>query len=133
MITIFAPAGIGEVSPGTDLAPVLLAAIDADPAGPLRDGDILVVTSKIISKAEGRIEPASRRAELITSESTRTIARRGETRIVRTENGLDDRCCGDRQLQPRCRIDPALAARPGRQCSGYSASGWPRRPDSAWE
>ena len=72
MITIFAPAGIEEVSPGTDLAPLLLAAIDADPAGPLRDGDILVVTSKIISKAEGRIEPASRRAELITSESTRT-------------------------------------------------------------
>ena len=88
MITIFAPAGIGEVSPGTDLAPLVLAAIDADPAGPLRDGDILVVTSKIISKAEGRIEPASRRAELITSESTRTIARRGETRIVRTGTGL---------------------------------------------
>jgi coenzyme F420-0:L-glutamate ligase / coenzyme F420-1:gamma-L-glutamate ligase len=88
VITIFAPAGIGEVSPGTDLAPVILAAVDADPAGPLRDGDILVVTSKIMSKAEGRTEPASRRAELITSESTRTIARRGETRIVRTRNGL---------------------------------------------
>jgi coenzyme F420-0:L-glutamate ligase len=88
VITIFAPTGIEEVSPGTDLAPALLAAIDTDPAGPLRDGDILVVTSKIISKAEGRIEPASRRAELITSESTRTIARRGETRIVRTRTGL---------------------------------------------
>jgi len=62
VITILAPAGIGEVSPGTDLAPVLLAAIDDDPAGPLRDGDIVVVTSKIISKAEDRIEPASRRA-----------------------------------------------------------------------
>jgi coenzyme F420-0:L-glutamate ligase/coenzyme F420-1:gamma-L-glutamate ligase len=76
------------VVPDTDLAAVILAAVNADPAGPLRDGDILVVTSKIISKAEGRIEPAARRAELITSETRRTIARRGETRIVRTRTGL---------------------------------------------
>jgi coenzyme F420-0:L-glutamate ligase len=88
MISIFAPAGIGEVVAGTDLATLILAAIEADTLGPLRDGDIVVVTSKIISKAEGRIAPASRRAELITSESRRTVARRGETRIVRTHGGL---------------------------------------------
>jgi len=88
MITIFAPGGIGEVAPGTDLATAILAATAADPNGPLHDGDIVVVTSKIISKAEGRIEPASRRAELITSETQRTVARRGETRIVRTHGGL---------------------------------------------
>ena len=88
MITIFAPGGIGEVEAGTDLATTILAAIDADPRGPLRDGDIIVVTSKIISKSEGRIEPASRRAELIISETRRTVARRGETRIVRTHDGL---------------------------------------------
>jgi coenzyme F420-0:L-glutamate ligase/coenzyme F420-1:gamma-L-glutamate ligase len=52
------------------------------------DGDIVGVTSKIISKAEGRIAPAARRAELITAESRRTVARRGETRIVRTRGGL---------------------------------------------
>jgi coenzyme F420-0:L-glutamate ligase len=88
VITIFAPAGIGEVTPSTDLAEVILPAINADPAGPLRDDDIVVVTSKIISKAEGRIEPATRRTEMITLEARRTVARRGETRIVRTRAGL---------------------------------------------
>jgi coenzyme F420-0:L-glutamate ligase / coenzyme F420-1:gamma-L-glutamate ligase len=88
VITIFAPGGIGEVTPGADIATAILAAMDADPLGPLCDGDIVVVTSKIISKAQGRIEPASRRTELITSETRRTVARRGETRIVRTRDGL---------------------------------------------
>jgi coenzyme F420-0:L-glutamate ligase len=88
VITIFAPGGIGEVTPGADIATAILTAMDADPLGPLCDGDIVVVTSKIISKAQGRIEPASRRAELITSETRRTVARRGETRIVRTRDGL---------------------------------------------
>jgi coenzyme F420-0:L-glutamate ligase / coenzyme F420-1:gamma-L-glutamate ligase len=88
VITIFAPAGIGEIKTGTDLAAVILAAIEADPLGPLRDGDVVVITSKIISKAESRQQPASRRAELITSETRRTVARRGETRIVRTHGGL---------------------------------------------
>jgi coenzyme F420-0:L-glutamate ligase/coenzyme F420-1:gamma-L-glutamate ligase len=88
VIMIFAPAGIGEIVAGTDLATAIVAAMDADPLGPLRDDDIVVVTSKIISKAEGRIEPASRRIELITSQTQRTVARRGETRIVRTHDGL---------------------------------------------
>ena len=88
VITIFAPGRVGEVTPGADIAAMILAAVDADPRGPLRDGDIVVVTSKIISKAQGRIEPASRRTELIISETRRTVARRGETRIVRTRDGL---------------------------------------------
>jgi len=87
-IRIFAPAGIGEVVAGTDLATAIVTATAADSLGPLRDGDIVIVTSKIISKAEGRIQPASQRAELITSESRRTVARRGDTRIVRTHGGL---------------------------------------------
>jgi coenzyme F420-0:L-glutamate ligase / coenzyme F420-1:gamma-L-glutamate ligase len=87
-IMIFAPAGFGEVMPGTDLGVVILAAIEADPRGPLQDGDVVVVTSKIISKAEGRVEQGSRRAELIGTETRRTVARRGETRIVRTYAGL---------------------------------------------
>jgi coenzyme F420-0:L-glutamate ligase len=88
MISIFAPSGVAEVVTGTDLAKAILAATEADSLGPLRDGDIVVVTSKIISKAEGRSAPAARRAEMITSESRRTVARRGETRIVRTQGGL---------------------------------------------
>jgi len=88
VISIFAPAGIGEVVAGTDLATAIVTATAANSLGPLNDGDIVVVTSKIISKAEGRIQPASQRAELITSESRRTVARRGDTRIVRTHVGL---------------------------------------------
>ena len=88
VITIFAPGGIGEIAAGTDLGTAILTAMDADPLGPLREGDIIVVTSKIISKSQGRIEPASRRSELIISQTRRTVARRGETRIVRTQDGL---------------------------------------------
>ena len=88
VITIFAPDGIEEIVAGSDLAAIIVEAIAADPLGPLLDGDIVVVTSKIISKAEGRVEEASRRAEMISSETKRTLARRGETRIVRTHNGL---------------------------------------------
>ena len=56
--------------------------------GPLRDGDIVVVTSKIISKAEGRIAERHRRDDLVRAESVRTLARRGATKIVRTHHGL---------------------------------------------
>ncbi|MCW2802630.1 MAG: coenzyme F420-0:L-glutamate ligase [Propionibacteriaceae bacterium] len=88
MISIFAPEGIGEVTADTDLAAVIVDAVAADPAGPLTDGDILVVTSKIVSKAEARRLPAEHRMEAILAESTATVARRGPMRIVRTRHGL---------------------------------------------
>jgi len=88
VISIFAPAGIGEVTPGTDLADAIIGAVAADPAGPLQSGDIVVVTSKVISKAEGRYAPAEDRELAIAAETVRTVARRGDTRIVRTRHGL---------------------------------------------
>ena len=88
MITIFAPGGIGEVTAETDLPGVLIDAVQHDPAGPLADGDILVVTSKILSKAEGRTAPEETRDQVIAAETGRTVARRGPTRIVRTRTGL---------------------------------------------
>ena len=88
MISIFAPDGIGEVTADIDLPGVLLAAVQGDPAGPLADGDILVVTSKILSKAEGRAAPEEARDQVITAETLRTVACRGSTRIVRTRTGL---------------------------------------------
>jgi coenzyme F420-0:L-glutamate ligase / coenzyme F420-1:gamma-L-glutamate ligase len=88
VMTIFAPAGIGDVQLGTDLGAVILTAIEADPRGPLQDGDVVVVTSKIISKADGHVGPASQRAELISSETRHTVARRGVTSIARTYGGL---------------------------------------------
>lgn len=85
---IFAPEGIGEVDPHTALADVIVQAVAACAEGPLQSGDILVVTSKIISKHEGRIIPADDRQDAITAESVRTVAQRGETRIVETRHGL---------------------------------------------
>ncbi|HEY3735009.1 MAG TPA: coenzyme F420-0:L-glutamate ligase [Streptosporangiaceae bacterium] len=82
-ISITGLAGLPEVTPGTDLAELIEAA-----APDLRDGDILVVTSKIVSKAEGRILRADDREQAIDAESVRLVAQRGPTRIVETRHGL---------------------------------------------
>ena len=74
--------GIPEVEPGTDLA-----ALIAGTAGDLRDGDIVVVTSKIVSKAEGRVVRGDRQ-DAIDAETVRVVARRGDARIVETRQGL---------------------------------------------
>ena len=94
MITVFAPAGIGEVVEGQDLAPLVTDAVAADPEGPLRPGDIVVVTSKIVSKAEGRRLPAVDRERAISHESVATVAWRGPMRIVRTRLGLVQAAAG---------------------------------------
>jgi len=83
--------GIGEITPGTDLAEAIAAA-----APWLRDGDILVVTSKVVSKAEGRLadvpadgpERDAAREALLATETARPVARRGATRIVQTHHGF---------------------------------------------
>jgi coenzyme F420-0:L-glutamate ligase/coenzyme F420-1:gamma-L-glutamate ligase len=88
VITIFAPGAIGEVAAGTDLADLVVTAVAADPQGPLRAGDVVVVTSKIISKADGLVRAASEREAVIAEQTERTVARRGPTSIVRTRHGL---------------------------------------------
>ncbi len=80
-ITVTGVPGLPEVTAGADLARLISDAAD------LRDGDILVVTSKIISKAEGRVIRADREAA-IDAETVRVVARRGRTRIVETRHGL---------------------------------------------
>ncbi|MEV8365060.1 coenzyme F420-0:L-glutamate ligase [Streptomyces niveus] len=76
-------AGLPEVRAGDDLAKLIVA------AGPgLVDGDILLVTSKIVSKAEGRIIEAPDREAAIDAETVRVVARRGPLRIVETRQGL---------------------------------------------
>ncbi len=87
-LSVVALGGIGEVRAGDDLAALVLAAVEADPVGPLRDGDVLVVTSKVVSKSEGRTVPAAEREAAITEAAVHTLARRGPTRIVRTRAGL---------------------------------------------
>lgn len=93
-LLVFAPAGVGEVQPGDDLAAMLLTACTQDPDGPLRDGDVLVVTSKVVSKAEGRSRAGEDREAAITDETLRTVARRGPTRIVQNAQGLVQAAAG---------------------------------------
>ncbi|MFJ2440816.1 coenzyme F420-0:L-glutamate ligase [Streptomyces sp. NPDC087658] len=76
-------AGLPEVQPGDDLVKLIVT------AGPgLADGDILLVTSKIVSKAEGRIVEAADREAAIDAETVRVVARRGTLRIVENRQGL---------------------------------------------
>lgn len=86
-LELWAPEGIGEVRPGDDLARLVGDAAAADPRG-CRAGDILVVTSKIVSKAEGRVVAASDREAAITAETVRVVATRGATRIVENRLGI---------------------------------------------
>jgi coenzyme F420-0:L-glutamate ligase len=91
-IEILPVLGIGELRPGDDLAQVI-----ADQAPPLQDGDVLVVTSKAVSKVEGRLivldtaDPEAReeaRQAAIDAETVRVVADRGTLRIVETRHGL---------------------------------------------
>lgn len=91
-LQVVALAGLGEIAPGTDLA-AGIADLAPDLAWPdgsrgLQDGDVVVITSKIVSKAEGRIVAAASREEAIDAEAVRAVARRGPTRIVQTRHGL---------------------------------------------
>ena len=90
-IEILPVLGIGELRPGDDLAAVIVEHAQ------LQDGDVLVVTSKAVSKVEGRLihldsaDPAVREAarqSAIDAETARVVARRGALRIVQTHHGL---------------------------------------------
>ncbi|WP_104163999.1 coenzyme F420-0:L-glutamate ligase [Cryobacterium sp. N22] len=90
-LEVFVLPGIGEVRAGDDLAAIIAAA--AGPAASrLADGDILAVTSKIVSKAEGRQMAATDREQAIADETVRVVATRahpgGVTRIVENRQGL---------------------------------------------
>ncbi|MFD4602179.1 coenzyme F420-0:L-glutamate ligase [Streptomyces sp. NPDC058464] len=80
---VWALPGIPEVQQGDDLAKLIAA---AEPG--LADGDVVIVTSKIVSKAEGRIVEAADREAAIDAETVRVVARRGPLRIVENRQGL---------------------------------------------
>jgi len=73
--------GIGEVAPGTDIGELICRSTT------LLDGDVVVVTSKIVSKALG-LATTRDKDEVIAERTARVVARRGPTRIVRTHQGL---------------------------------------------
>ncbi|MFI9784924.1 coenzyme F420-0:L-glutamate ligase [Kitasatospora sp. NPDC051984] len=74
--------GLPEIAEGDDIAELIAK------AGEFEDGDILAITSKIVSKAEGRLLHADDREAAIDAETVRVVARRGPVRIVENRNGL---------------------------------------------
>ena len=85
MITVLPVEGMPEVRPGDEIADLVIASID------LRQHDIVVVTQKIVSKAEGRLETVADdegRMRLIERESVRVLRRRDELVISETQQGF---------------------------------------------
>ena len=87
--TVLAVEGLPEVRPGDDVAALVAAAVE------LADGDVVVVTSKVLSKAEGRLVPVppgqdreTVRQAAVAAETVRVVARRGGTVVAQNRNGL---------------------------------------------
>jgi dehydro coenzyme F420 reductase / coenzyme F420-0:L-glutamate ligase / coenzyme F420-1:gamma-L-glutamate ligase len=80
---VTAPDGVAEIEPGDDLGAVVASALPD-----LRDGDIVVLASKVVSKAEGRIVAGTDRSAAIADETVREVARRGDTVIAQTRHGF---------------------------------------------
>lgn len=80
-LEVLAPDGAPEVAEGDDLASLVSGLVE------LVDGDVVVVTSKVVSKSEGLVRAGDRDAAL-TDETVRVVARRGHTTIVRNRLGL---------------------------------------------
>ncbi|HJG79271.1 MAG TPA: coenzyme F420-0:L-glutamate ligase [Brevibacterium senegalense] len=101
LLTAYAVPGIGRVRPGTDLGRELVGAIRAGGLD-LKDGDVVVVASKIVAKAEGALASAGSRAELealVAARTRHTVARRrfgaGATvSVVRTPAGTVQAAAG---------------------------------------
>lgn len=92
-LTAWGVAGIPEITPNMQLGDVIVEACRTEPNGPLLDRDVLVVTQKIVSKAEGRLvdinpdDPLSHK-QLVEAEAVRVVRRRGDLIITETEHGF---------------------------------------------
>lgn len=95
-LQVVAPDGIPAITAGDDLAGLLREPLTQvhwpDGSRGLRDGDVIVVTSKIIAKAEGRTVESDDRESVIDLDTVRVVATkttpRATTRIVETPHGL---------------------------------------------
>jgi len=83
-IEVTAPDGAPDIRTGDDLVDILLGLVDLVD---LVDGDVVAVTSKVVSKAEGRVRRGTR-DQALAGETLRVVARRGATTIVRNRLGL---------------------------------------------
>lgn len=122
-ISVHPITGLGEISPGDDLASCLASVLGPEQGSQtLLDGDVLVVTQKVVSKAEGRIVPLDHGDEaakvaLVEAESVRVLRRRGSLLITETSHGficanagidLSNVAAGTAALLP---VDPDRSAR----------------------
>jgi coenzyme F420-0:L-glutamate ligase / coenzyme F420-1:gamma-L-glutamate ligase len=87
-IEVLPVEGIAEVRPGDDLAGLLAKAADD-----MRDGDVVVVTQKVVSKAEAQLVPIDpndpeSKAKIVEGESVRVLRRRGDLVISETRHGF---------------------------------------------
>jgi coenzyme F420-0:L-glutamate ligase len=94
-LSVLPVTGVGEVRPGDDLGRLLAVALrGGSDGGPgLRHGDVLVVTQKVVSKAEGRMVPIDAddpgaKARLVEDQSVRVLRRRGDLVISETSHGF---------------------------------------------
>jgi coenzyme F420-0:L-glutamate ligase/coenzyme F420-1:gamma-L-glutamate ligase len=91
-LDVFAIDGLPEIASGDDLATMIADTAEAQ-GSPLQNGDVLVVTQKIVSKAEGQIvavdpdDPLSHKP-LVERESVRILRRRGDLVISETKHGF---------------------------------------------
>jgi coenzyme F420-0:L-glutamate ligase / coenzyme F420-1:gamma-L-glutamate ligase len=86
-VSAIAVTGIPEIHAGDDLATIIAARAE------LEEGDVVVVTQKIVSKAEGRLvdidpDDSDARRRLIESEAVRVLRRRGELIVTETRHGF---------------------------------------------
>ena len=88
-LEILPVSGLPEVRPGDDLASLLIAGLEASGLT-AADGDVLVVTQKVVSKAEGRVVPVGEggKAAWVARETRRIVARRGDLVIAETRHGF---------------------------------------------
>src|SRR5438132_10358761 len=84
-VEIVGLTSIGEIEPGDDLGLILSDALRALGPG---ESDVLTVTSKMVSKAEGRLVRGADRDEVIALQTDRVVARRGDLVIARTHGGF---------------------------------------------
>ena len=84
-IRILPVRGLPEVSPGDDLAEMIAGETE------LADGDVVIVTQKVVSKAEGRLvdlDPEVGHKPVVEAESVRVLRRRGDLVISETAHGF---------------------------------------------
>ncbi len=92
-LTIWGVEGVGEISAKDQLGEIIADICRQEPNGPLFDNDVLVVTQKIVSKAEGRLVPIDAsdplsHKRLVEQQAVRIVRRRGDLIITETKHGF---------------------------------------------